>query len=369
LQLVSFSGYRCKTLKRRNPMKCLNCDSEMMNNLVQTKSEQIAYDICEACGSLWLDAGELDKLAFQVDGSIEYCSKDEVEGSPEPCKECPRCDETTLDKVSFIGSEIVLDRCRNCGGFWLDGGELDLINREIEAIMPVKGKGFSEFVNNVHLPYWYKRVRRKSSETDFKVDVPPIKGAKLKSRTEYACPSCNANLDLYTIFGIKIEACSKCKGIFLDKDELRGLKDKTAKGSWQTLRWMDDEVEAIGKHNAMPSKRLCPKCRKIQFVSASFGDSRILIDWCPKCNGVWLDRDEFQQIVEFLKSKHNKLTSDEMRKLVYEEIKEIWDGPEDKISEILDAKAAISALINITIFEHPKLFKLLDNYSKAIPIR
>jgi len=350
-------------------MKCLNCDSEMMNNLVQTKTDQIAYDICEACGSLWLDAGELDKMALQVDGSIEYCSYDKAQGGAEPSKKCPRCEDTALDKVSFIGSDIVLDHCRNCRGFWLDGGELDLINRELEEIMPIKGKGFSEFVNNVHLPYWYKRVKRKSSETDFKVDVPPIKGAKLESETEYTCPACSANLDLYAIFGIKIEACSKCKGIFLDRDELRSLKDKTSKGSWQTLRWMDDEVEAIGKHNAMPSRRLCPKCTGIQLISVCFGDSRILIDWCPKCNGVWLDRDEFQQMIGFLKSKHGKLTSGEMRKLVYEEIKEIWEGPEDKVSEILDAKAAISALLNITIFEHPRLFGLLTAFSKSMPIR
>ena len=160
-------------------MKCLNCNEEMINNLVQTKFvqlKQISYDICDACGSLWLDAGELDKMAFHVTGSIEYSSrdaKDRAEGISEITVKCPRCEETILDKVFFLDhSDIVLDRCRNCGGFWLDGGELDLANRELTNIMPVTGRGFSEFVNNVHLPYWYKRVRRKSSQTDFEVDVP-----------------------------------------------------------------------------------------------------------------------------------------------------------------------------------------------------
>ncbi len=342
----------------------------MINNLVQTKKKQIAYDICEACGSLWLDAGELDKMAFQVDGSIEYCSKDRAEGISQPTKKCPRCDDTTLDRVSFLGcSDIVLDRCRNCGGFWLDGGELDLINRELREIMPVKGKGFSEFVNNVHLPYWYKRVKRKSSETDFKVDVPPIKGAELKSETTYMCPACRANFNLYTVYGIEIEGCPKCKGVFLDRDELRALKDRSEKGTWQTLRWIDDEVEAIDKANAMPSKRVCPKCKGIELVSTNFGNSPMIIDWCPSCHGTWLDRDEFQGIIQCLRDKLNKLSCDEMKRKVFEEIKEIWDGPESKISEVLDAKAAISALINITIFEHPALYKLLTNFSKAMPIR
>jgi Zn-finger nucleic acid-binding protein len=341
----------------------------MMNNLVQTKKDQIAYDVCEACGSLWLDCGELDKLALQVDGSIEYCSTDKIKGVSQSPKNCPRCEDTALDKVSFIGSDITLDRCGNCKGFWLDGGELDLINKELEEIMPVKGKGFSEFVNNVHLPYWHKRVRRKSSETDFKVGVPPIKSAMRESETEYLCPACGEKLSTYSVFKISVEACDKCKGVLLDKDELRKLKDRCTKGSWQALRWMDDEMEAIGNTNAMASKRSCPKCEGTQFVTASFGDSKILVDWCPKCNGIWLDRGEFQQIIEFLKSKLNELTSSEMKELLYEEIKEIWDGPEDKLSEIMDAKAAISALTNITVFEHPLLYKALVKFSEMMPIR
>lgn len=350
-------------------MKCLNCGAEMMNNLVQTREDRISYDMCEACGSLWLDTGELDKMASQVEGSIEYCSKDKVPGSSEPDKKCPRCDDTVLDPVSFIGSDIVLDRCKNCGGFWLDGGELDLVNRELEEIMPAKGAGFSAFVNNVHLPYWHKRVRRRSSETDFKVDVPPIKGAERESATGYACPACGASLDLYTVVGVKVEACSKCKGIFLDRDELRTLKDKTSKGSWQSLRWMDDEVEAVGNTSAMPARRTCPKCAGSKMVCAAFGDSKVIIDWCPKCHGVWLDRDEFQEIMQYLRDKLNRISSTEMRGKVLEEVKEIWSGPEGTMSEILDARAAISALLNITIFEHPWLYRFLTAFSVAATVR
>jgi len=341
-------------------MKCLNCSEEMINNFVHTRNNQIAYDICEECGSLWLDAGELDKMAFQVNGSIEYSSKDKAESISEPTKKCPRCEDTYLDKVFFIGcSDIVLDHCRNCGGFWLDGGELDLINKELTKIMPVKGKGFSEFVNNVHLPYWYKRIKKRSSKTDIAVEVPPIKNAKLKSETRYRCPACHTNLNLYTAYGIEIEGCPNCKGIFLDSDELRKLKDKSEKKPFKTLRWMDDEVEAIEKANAMPSKRACPKCKGEELMSTNFGDSTIIIDWCPSCHGTWLDRDEFQEIIEYLRAKLDKLSSANMKNKIYQEIKEIWDGPEDKISEVLDAKATFSALLNITIFEHPTLCKLL----------
>lgn len=347
-------------------MKCLNCNEEMINNLVMTKTKEISYDICEACGSLWLDAGELDKVAFQVDGSIEYCSKDKAERIPEPTRKCPRCEDTALDKVFFLKhGDVILDHCGNCGGFWLDGGELDLINQELQKILPIEGAGFSEFVNNVHLPYWHKRVRRKSSETDFAVEVLPFKDAELKSETECKCPACGSNLDLYAVYGIEVEGCPGCKGIWLDRNELRKLKDKSERYSWSSLRWLDDELEAIEETNATSSKRRCPKCEKERLVSASFGDSSVMIDWCPSCQGTWLDRDEFQQIVEYLRAKLNELSSAEVKSKVYQEIKEIWSGSENKISEILDAKAAIGALINLTIFHHPKLCELLIGFQKA----
>ena len=191
-------------------MNCLNCNKEMMNHFVQTKDAGLSYDLCEECGSLWLDKGELDKMAFQVEGSIEYSSKDRAEDTEESARQCPRCKDRTLDKVKFLKyADLVLDRCSRCEGFWLDAQELDLINSELEQLMPITGKGFSDFVNKVHIPYWHKRVRQKSSETDFSVEVAPIGGAELVSETQYPCPGCEANLSLYRAFGIELEGCSK----------------------------------------------------------------------------------------------------------------------------------------------------------------
>jgi Zn-finger nucleic acid-binding protein len=64
-------------------MQCLNCKIEMFNYDVTTKHAQLSYDTCKQCGSLWLDAGELDKLAFQVAGSIEFCSEEEDKTRPQ----------------------------------------------------------------------------------------------------------------------------------------------------------------------------------------------------------------------------------------------------------------------------------------------
>ena len=237
-------------------MQCLNCKIEMFNYDVTTKQAQLSYDACEQCGSLWLDAGELDKLAFNVKGSIEFCSQEEDETRP-PTRKCPRCIEVDLEPVKFLGlTDINLDRCHNCGGFWLDGGELNLVNRELAKIMPVSGHGFSDFVNNVHIPFWFKRIKRPSSETDFQVLVTPIPGARRKGTTDMRCPADGAALDRYALSGINFEGCPTCHGMWLDKDELRNLKNKFNDGQ---LHWLNREVNDIEKTTVISSSRPCPK--------------------------------------------------------------------------------------------------------------
>src|ERR1700689_2788493 len=99
-------------------MKCLNCGTEMTYNEVTTKKDSISYDMCEKCGSLWLDSGALDKMGVQGEGSIEICEEDKEKLPEQQPKKCPRCDDSTLDKVRFLESDdIFLHHCRNCDGF------------------------------------------------------------------------------------------------------------------------------------------------------------------------------------------------------------------------------------------------------------
>lgn len=328
----------------------------MTSNRVITKKDQISYDMCEKCGSLWLDAGELDKMAFKVDGSIEYCEQDKEKEPERKVMKCPRCDDSPLDKVRFLESDIFLHYCRNCGGFWLDGGELNLIDKELARIMPVHGKGFSDFVNNVHVPYWFKRVKARSSETDFRVEVPAIKGATLEKPTTDVCPACGETLNDYKVFSMQFEGCPKCKGMWLIKDELRKLKNKVDGGS---LRWLNTEIENIEKTSVISTKRPCVRCKTTKLFSVNFGKSSVLIDWCPQCRGMWLDRDELQAITDYLKKELMSTHSKDIEKQAAADLKRVWTGgPESRFDEALDAKAAVSALINATIFEHPALFNL-----------
>ena len=345
-------------------MRCLNCNVEMVNYDVTTKNTELSYDVCEKCGSLWLDAGELDKMAFQVKGSIEFCSEEEVKTSGKGVRKCPRCENVDLARVKFLGeTDIVLEHCRNCGGFWLDGGELNLIDSELAKIMPVSGHGFSDFVNHVHVPFWYKRIKHKSSETDFKVVAEPIKGAKHKGATNDKCPACAATLDLYSIHGMEFEGCPKCHGMWLVKDELRKLKNKFNDGQ---LHWLNDEIDNIEKTSVIASHRACPKCSASKLVSVIFGHSSVVMDWCPDCHGMWLDRGEFDSIVEYLRDEEKTATRKEIGKEVAKDLKRVvTGGPEGRFAELGDAAAAVQAYANAVIFEHPALFGLLSRAEDA----
>jgi hypothetical protein len=51
------------------------------------------------------------------------------------------------------------------------------------------------------------------------------------------------------------------------------------------------------------------------------------------------------------------------------DISRIWSGgAETRFEELLDARAAVSALINATIFEHPALFNVCTGIAR-LPVR
>ena len=116
-------------------MQCLNCRHEMAEKLQQTRRGPVYYDLCEACGSIWFDAGEMDAMVLPLYRSVEASSLERPNGVSEPLRNCPRCDNHWMRKVYFLAlSDILLDHCDGCRGFWLDGGEFERINRELAEL-------------------------------------------------------------------------------------------------------------------------------------------------------------------------------------------------------------------------------------------
>ena len=158
---------------------------------------------------------------------------------------------------------------------------------------------------------------------------------------------------------MEFENCPKCHGMWLKKDELRKLKNQVGIGQ---LRWLNEELDNLEKTAVVPGKRLCPKKDGGKLVSVKFGKSSITLDWCPKCHGIWLDRGEYDKVIAYLREEAGNATMKDVEKEIAEDVKKLWKGgPEGRISEIGDIAAAVTTLVNFSIFEHPAVMKMVTD--------
>jgi Zn-finger nucleic acid-binding protein len=171
-------------------------------------------------------------------------------------------------------------------------------------------------------------------------------------------------VERYALSRIKFEGCPTCHGMWLDKDELRKLKNKINDGQ---LHWLNREVNDIEKTSMISSSRVCPKCPSSKLRSVMFGQSGVVIDWCPGCQGVWLDRSEYDSIGDYLRSEATGATPKEITQELAHDLKKIVTGedPESRLAETGDIAAALEALANAYIFDQPALFSLLTSVAQS----
>lgn len=119
-------------------MKELKCPKCKNQELTSKDVSGTPIDQCEKCGGLWLDKGELNKIAHPIQGDVEFCTHTETGDKKLSGIKCPRCDGLELHQVKFIEfTDIILDHCPQCDGIWLDKKELDAINAEIDSLVKI----------------------------------------------------------------------------------------------------------------------------------------------------------------------------------------------------------------------------------------
>jgi len=95
-------------------------------------------DVCHhGCGGIWFDYFELHKFD---EGGSDPGELLEVEKDPDIRRlsherlNCPRCKDVVLGQHFFsIRQKVEVDSCPNCGGYWLDHGELGRIREEFQT--------------------------------------------------------------------------------------------------------------------------------------------------------------------------------------------------------------------------------------------
>ena len=116
-------------------MQCPACNRK----LTRRKVGSVQLDVClGGCGGVWFDADELNHVTKEQQNrgaQILEIAQDPALRTAEDERErpCPRCAGRTMERRLFsLGTGVVLDRCPQCDGVWLDAGELEKIRSTLK---------------------------------------------------------------------------------------------------------------------------------------------------------------------------------------------------------------------------------------------
>jgi hypothetical protein len=107
--------------------------------LTEFKFGGVTVDACAGgCAGIWFDAFELQKVdePHEVPGEhlLQVQRDPNLQVDFARRRDCPRCDGVKLKRHFFSARRHVeVDHCPNCGGYWLDSGELEKIRAEKTA--------------------------------------------------------------------------------------------------------------------------------------------------------------------------------------------------------------------------------------------
>ena len=99
-------------------------------------SHGVTVDVCQnGCAGIWFDSFELQRFdeAHEPEPTdILYLKKNPgLDVDTVRKRNCPKCDGIVMTRRPFRrGSAVQIDECPNCGGIWLDAGELEAIRKE-----------------------------------------------------------------------------------------------------------------------------------------------------------------------------------------------------------------------------------------------
>ncbi len=116
-------------------MECPACH----HTLIAKEVGGVAVDVCgEGCGGIWFSWMELQRFDEPKEAAgeelLDVTRRQGVVVDPGPYH-CPHCaDRIRLKRHFFsVKRDVTVDECPQCGGYWLDPGELRTIRTSFET--------------------------------------------------------------------------------------------------------------------------------------------------------------------------------------------------------------------------------------------
>jgi Zn-finger nucleic acid-binding protein len=125
---------------------------------------------------------------------------------------------------------------------------------------------------------------------------------KLANGINGKCPRCNTAFLLVTANNVVLNECPACGGLWVDNDTLQTICANQEQQ--QAIMGFNPELTLAKSTPAVQSGRMyipCPECENLMNRRQFAGCSGVIVDWC-KAHGVWFDRNELRQIVQFIQA-------------------------------------------------------------------
>jgi Zn-finger nucleic acid-binding protein len=109
------------------------------------------------------------------------------------------------------------------------------------------------------------------------------------------CPSCRKVMIVVEQDKIELDHCPSCAGVWFDAGELELMLERMGRDSRAlSLAGVTDLPEA----ETAEKRRRCPVCGKKMKKRKIGQKPEVLIDFCPRGDGLWFDGGEVRQLIE-----------------------------------------------------------------------
>lgn len=178
-----------------------------------------------------------------------------------------------------------------------------------------------------------------------------------------SCPRCHEVLSRFTVFGVDLDQCQTCHGLWFDRDELDVVKSNMD----DDIRWKDFDLRAYAERAHFKHTRLaCPSCGAA-LCELRFDTSRIELEFCVKCGGLWTDKGKLIPILNHMRRKVSQEPIEQIERETLHQFLEIFIGRKGPWEEIKDFAAAWRLLTLRFMVDHPDLASRLETARRALP--
>jgi len=124
----------------------------------------------------------------------------------------------------------------------------------------------------------------------------------MEPETRNCCPKCGLELLEFSYGPIRIDQCSGCDGIWLDRGELERIETMKKESLFSVeleAKWAmareEQRKRSAGEQEELRQKTYmrCPRC---SCMLAETAENGVTVDRCTGCGGVWLDAGELDQV-------------------------------------------------------------------------